>query len=127
MKTHLFFVFGVVAVLALSGCSNVAVIDRPDGLQLSDDSTTIAHVNASCWGVYFFGWPFICGSDTEPGSYTFFEDTTTAERGVAMLTRKAQELGAQRVTDITSRADSRWTSFLIFWVREVHVSGTATR
>ncbi|MBN1421682.1 MAG: hypothetical protein JXP34_23110 [Planctomycetes bacterium] len=121
--------FILVAAGLLSGCSHVEVagVEHLNGQTLSGEGRTIAHLNASSWGIYLFNWiPIVSGSRTTPGHYTFFQDTATVEDTVALLTSKARDLGADRTTDLQSLTDSWWQQWsLIFWMRAAYASGNA--
>ena len=83
------------AVLAASvifcGCASVKVTEASElsNQKLVPGETTVAHLNAENWGVYFFMFPLISGSTAEPRKIVFLEDTVTTQNVVSMLTNKA--------------------------------------
>ncbi len=112
-----FFMAAMAAVLAVTfnACSSI-----------STGTTVPVHVNGEIWGVYLFGiLPLMTGSSAAPGSTTLFKDTVRIDNAVSMLTKRAKDMEANRVNDLTSFKTSSW--LLLFSVKEVQVSGNALK
>lgn len=111
----------------LPGCSHVEVVKDLNGQPLVREGRTIAHINASSWGIYLFNWiPLISGSRETPERFAFFRDTGNVGDAVGMLTRKSGELGATHTVDLQSWTDSWWQPWtLIIWMRAAYASGNA--
>ena len=125
-----FFMAAMAAVLAVTftACSSISTGTTVHGMKLSDsDVTTVpVHVNGEIWGVYLFGiLPLMTGSSAAPGSMTLFKDTVRVDNAVSMLTKRAKDMEANRVNDVTSFKTSTW--LLLFAVKEVQVSGKALK
>lgn len=113
----------------ICGCSHVQVVDAThlNGQALSREGGTVAHLNASSWGIYLFNWiPLVSGSLDTPGRFTLLQDTAKVEDAVELLTRKASELGADRTDNLQSFTDSWWQTWsLVIWMRAAYASGNA--
>ena len=68
------------------------------------------------------------GNPDNPHKMSWFKDTVTESAAVGMLTKKSQELGATKTTDLVTLTDSTGmkTLFLI-WYCDVQVSGNAVK
>jgi hypothetical protein len=127
--------FSLVAAIALTvvfaGCSTVRTTQKFNGLNttLSPKVQPIAHINTQIYGLYLFNaFPVFSGSPNDTGKTASFRDTVTLDNGMYMLTKAAREDGANRVVDVQSHYSSNWYSLsLIFWVREIQVSGNAVK
>ena len=127
--------FSLVAAIALtagfSGCSTVRTTQTFNGMgaTTAPKVQAVAHINSQIYGAYLFNaFPIFSGSPNDTGKSAAFKDTVTLDNSMYLLTRAAREDGANRVIDIQSRYSSTWVPFgLIFWVREIEVSGTAVK
>ena len=111
-----------------TACSSVTTGTNLHDMKLSEsnDLQTIAHLNGDVWGIYLFGiLPLFTGSTATPGSCAVFKDTVRLDNAVSMLSRKAANLEATRVTDLSSATSSTWL-FLIS-MKSVQVSGNALK
>ena len=117
--------------VVFTGCSTVRTTQKFNDMKttLSPKVQTVAHINSQIYGAYLFNaFPVFSGSPNDTGTTAAFRDTVTLDNGMYLLTKTAREAGANRVVDIQSRYLSTWCPFgLIFWVREMEVSGTAVR
>jgi uncharacterized protein YceK len=116
-----------VLALAVSGCAGVSTGKRLNGMKLTEDNADpVAHVNAESWGIYFLPiFPLITGdTSSTAGGMAFLADSCKVEPVVDMSTRAAKEMGAARLTDLTSSVTSVWIPPL-FWYKSVQVSGNA--
>lgn len=98
------------------------------GMKLSDsDVTTVpVHLNGEIWGIYLFGLlPLMAGSSTSPGATTMFKDTVRIDNAVSMLTKRAKEMDANRVNDLSTTRSSMW--LFLFSYKAVQVSGNALK
>ena len=125
-----FFMMAMAAALAVvfTACSSITPGTTVHGMKLSDsDVTTVpVHLNGEIWGIYLFGLlPLMAGSSTSPGSSTVFKDTVRVDNAVSMLTKRAKEMDANRVNDLTTYRSSMW--FFIFSYKAVQVSGNALK
>lgn len=125
-----FFMMAMAAALAVvfTACSSIMPGTTVHGMKLSDsDVTTVpVHLNGEIWGIYLFGLlPLMAGSSTSPGSSTVFKDTVRVDNAVSMLTKRAKEMDANRVNDLTTYRSSMW--FFIFSYKAVQVSGNALK
>ena len=115
------------AALLFSACSSVEFGTNLNGEKLATDNSleSVGHVNGEIWGIYLVNLPIFTGSSMNPGKIAVFTDTVTVHNAVSMTTRQAREKTAGRyVIDITSTRANAWMApFLIFWYREVQVSG----
>ena len=115
---------------AVAGCASVSVVKDLNGQKLTPGGEEpVAHINGDIYGYYLFGCiPLITGDPQNPGSQSYFHNTVKAEDAVEMVTRKSKELGASKLTDLTSREDSTGLQTLfIVWYRDVQVSGNAVK
>ncbi len=127
--------FSMVAAIALtmvfSGCSTVRSTQTFNGMgtTVAPKVQTVAHINSQIYGAYLFNaFPIFSGSPNDTGKSAAFRDTVTLDNAMYMLTKTAREGGANRVVDIESRYSSTWVPLgLVFWVREIQVSGTAVK
>ena len=111
-----------------TACSSVSTGTNLHDMKLSEsnDLETIAHLNGDVWGVYLFGiLPLFTGSTATPGTCAVFKDTVRIDNAVSMLSKKAADLEASRVTDLSSATSSSWL-FLIS-LKSVQVSGNALK
>ncbi|HPY91051.1 MAG TPA: hypothetical protein PLE92_01000 [Lentisphaeria bacterium] len=132
MKKLLSVVFAAVVVI-VSGCASTQVTELADlsGMKLTSAEEPIAHINAQNWGFYFLSIPLITGSAENPGRIAFFsEDSVTVPKTVSVMTQKAKELNASKVTAISSDRSSLMIPFpfpFLFYMRSTNVSGNAVR
>jgi uncharacterized protein YbjQ (UPF0145 family) len=117
--------------VAFTGCSTVRTTQKFNDLKLtvSPKDQTIAHINTQVYGAYLFNaFPIFSGGPNDTGKTAAFRDTVTMDNGMYLLTKTAREAGANRVIDVESHYSSTWVPLgLIFWVREIQVSGTAVK
>lgn len=116
----------VLTAVAMTGCSTVSVVPASDlsKVQLAPSGTTLAHLNADSWGLYFFCWPVLTGSTNNPGNIVFMEDTVNIPCVTKMMTAKSKALGATQTLEVTSEYSG---IDFIFWIRSVEMSGAAVR
>lgn len=120
-------------VVVVSGCASVQVTEQADlsGLKLTPAEEPIAHLNAQNWGLYFLSFPLITGSAEKPGKIAFFsEDSVNVPKTVNVLTKKAKELNATKVTAIASDRGSMMIPIpipFLFYMKTTNVSGNAVR
>ena len=129
MKNYRLLLLGVAGLL-MAGCASVNVARNLNGQQLTTSGDApIAHLNGDIYGYYLFGvWPLVTGDPADPDGTAWFTNTVTEQAAVDMVTRKSKELGAAKITDLSSRTDStgKQTLFLI-WYSSVQVSGNAVK
>ena len=128
MKRVLLLAVLAVLVVGVAGCASVQSGKQLNGMGLTvPNSDAIAHLNGESWGLYFLPIiPLMTGDTSSGGGMAFLSDTCRVEPVVDMVTKSAKEMGAGKVTDMTS---SR-TSFYIppfFWYKSVQVSGNAVK
>ena len=128
MKKVFAAAMAVTLSVLFTACSSVTTGTNLHDMKLSEsnDLQTIAHLNGDVWGIYLFGiLPLFTGSTATPGSCAVFKDTVRLDNAVSMLSRKAANLEATRVTDLSSATSSTWL-FLIS-MKSVQVSGNALK
>ncbi len=129
----LLLAMAVLAVAVVSGCASVQVTEQADlsGMKLTPTEEPIAHINAQNWGFYFLSVPLITGSAENPGKMAFFsEDSVTVPKTVNVLTKKAKELNATKVTAIASDRSSLMIPIpipFLFYMKSTNASGNAVR
>lgn len=134
MKKTLLFLSAALTAVLFAGCATVQVTDRADlnGQRINSGSgTSIAHINAQNWGLYFLKWPLITGSAKNPGSISLLdEDSVNVPRTVFLVTAKAKELGATKTENLQSICGSTMIPFpfpFLFYMKDTNVSGNAIR
>ena len=133
MKKLLLLSMFIVAIVVATGCASVQVTTQSDlgGMKLTPTEEPIAHINAQNWGFYFLSIPLITGSAEKPGRIAFFsEDSVTVPKTVQVLTQKAKELNATKVTAIASDRSSLMIPLpfpFLFYLKSTNVSGNAVR
>ena len=128
MKKVFAAAMAVTLSVLFTACSSVSTGTNLHDMKLSEsnDLETIAHLNGDVWGVYLFGiLPLFTGSTATPGTCAVFKDTVRIDNAVSMLSKKAADLEASRVTDLSSATSSSWL-FLIS-LKSVQVSGNALK
>lgn len=128
IKKTIMVLAAAVLVAGLTACSSVETAPQLNNISLSADGndTSIAHLNGQIWGVYFLNLlPVVSGNTTKVGQCVVFRDTVKVENAVRMLTKKAENLSATRLTNLYSQKSNFW--FLIFSVKTVDVSGNAIK
>ena len=116
----------VMVAAALAGCSSIDTGTSLNGEKLTvPDSTNVAHLNGNSWGIYIFSLPLFAGSTSHPGTCAIFKDTIQVDNIVSMITKKAKDLGATKVTDLQTHRDSTW--YILFSYKEIEVSGNAVK
>lgn len=128
MKKVFSAAMAVTLSVLFTACSSVSTGTNLHDMKLSEsnDLETIAHLNGDVWGVYLFGiLPLFTGSTATPGTCAVFKDTVRIDNAVSMLSKKAADLEASRVTDLSSATSSSWL-FLIS-LKSVQVSGNALK
>lgn len=128
IKRTLMVLAAAVMVAGLTACSSVETAVNLNNVSLSanGNDTTIAHLNGQVWGVYFVNLlPIFTGNTAKTGQCLVFKDTVKVENAIRMLTKKAVNLDATRVTDVTSTRTCFW--IFPFAVKTVDVSGNAIK
>ena len=126
-KAAMIFAAAVMAV-GITACSSVETATNLNNVNLSANGsdTTLAHLNGEVWGVYLLNLlPLFTGSTSKPGNCEAFRDTVKVENAVRMITKKAANLDATRLTDLYSLKSSLW--IFPFTVKAVDVSGNAVK
>lgn len=119
-----------VAMLALAATfAGCASIQKTTPAQLNSEAiasskTTVAHVNATNWGLYFFMIPIFTGSVEQPGSIALLQDTVTVKDTARYLTSEAKKMGGTAAYGMASRINV-WGWF--FNMREVQISANIVR
>lgn len=126
MRKIMFAVAAVITAAVFTGCASVEVVPAA-GLNNRDiaySGKTIAHLNASTWGIYFFHLPLVTPSMEKADSFVFFKDTVTTDACVRLLTAKSKELKASKTLNIISKTQ---TPAFFFSVKEVTASANAVK
>jgi hypothetical protein len=128
MRAFLLIGAGVLTLISATGCSTLTVVRDLNEQRFTSDEEPVAHLSARVGGVYLLYYlPLVTGDARKPDSIRFFHDEQDVERVVHMVTRKSQELGATRLTDLYSWSDSTWSIWtLILWYRWTSVSANAS-
>lgn len=132
MVKKLIAAVAAIAVAAgIVGCSSVETATTLHKQKLSESSSmeTLAHLNGDIWGIYLFNLPLFTGKAGTPGSCIAFSDTVTTDNAVGMLAKKAsKDFGSTNLIDVQTKRSSTWIfPLLVFWYRDVQVSGTACK
>ena len=117
-----------VLVAGLTACSSVETASNLNNVSLSvnGNDTTIAHLNGEVWGVYLVNLlPLFTGNTAKVGRCEVFKDTVKVENAVRMVTKKAANLDATRLTDVVSTRNCYW--LFPFAIKVVEVSGNAIK
>lgn len=128
IKKTIMVLAAAVLVAGFSACSSVETATNLNNVNLSANGgdTTIAHLNGKVWGVYFVNLlPLFTGSTSKTGQCEVFRDTVKVENAVRMITKKAANIDATRLTDLASERSSFW--LFPFVIRTVDVSGNAIK
>ncbi len=119
------------SAVMFSACSSIEIGSTLNNVKLTSTEapTSVAHMNASVWGIYLFNLPLFSGSTAQPGRCAVFSDTVRMDKVVSMLTKKAAtDFEATAVVDMTSDRTSLWIPiFLVIWYNSIQVSGNAIR
>jgi hypothetical protein len=116
----------VMVAAALAGCSSIDTGTSLNGEKLTlPESTNVAHLNGYAWGIYFFGLPLFAGSTSHPGTCAIFKDTIQVDNICSMITKKSKDLGATKLTDLSTRRSGSW--FILFSYKEIEASGNAVK
>ena len=114
----------------MTGCSSVESGTKFSGMYVTENKAVpVAHINGNVWGAYLFGvMPFLAGNTFNVGKSAYFKDTINVGDAVSMVTRAARGLEATKVIDIQTSYTTEWLWYsLIFWKKEIQVSGTAIK
>ncbi len=128
-KTLLLSVVGL-ATAIMTGCSSVESGTKFSGMYVTENKAVpLAHINGTVWGVYMFGaLPLFSGNTFNIGKSAYFKDTINISDAVSMVTRTGRGLEATKVIDIQTDYTTEWLWYsLIFWKKEIQVSGTAIK
>lgn len=121
----------VCALVVISGCTSVRTTEKFNGLELTavPKAKTVVHINSKMFGVYLFNCiPMCTGSAAGAGKTSVFKDNVTIDNAMLLMTAEARNAGCNRVLDVSSRTESTWIPFLLFfWKREVQVSGNGIK
>lgn len=118
----------VCLALGAVGCASVQTGAKFNDMGLTtSNSTAVAHVNGSTWGIYFLPmFPMFTGDTATGSGITVGTDTCRIEPVVDMVTRKAKAMGSEKVVDMQSTRSSFWIP-PFFWYKSVEVSGNAIK
>lgn len=119
---------GWLVLIALTGCSILTIVGELHEQRFVPEGRPLAHINARVSGLYLFNViPIVTGSAEEANAIRIFQHETAVERVVGMVTRQSKAMGAARLTDMQSYADSEWQWWsLVFWWRWTVVSANAS-
>jgi hypothetical protein len=113
----------------MAGCSSVQTGVNYNGMSPTTTSAKpVAHLNGEAWGLYFLPlFPLLTGDTSTPGSIAVLQNTVNVGGVVDMTTKKAKDMGAASVLDITSDRTSFPILFPLIWYKSVQVSGNAVK
>lgn len=134
MKKSEYFLVAISAVLiiVLAGCAHTHSSKSFNG-QLTEvtDDKPVAHIHADIFGYYLFNkYPIVVGNPYSKWGFSLFTDTVTTEDCVYMLTQRAEEMNADKVTNIKTNIENTGAvgyCFWIFWYKDVQASGNAVK
>ena len=118
------------AAALFSGCSSIEKSTKFSGLSITENrSVPVAHINGKVTGIYLFNTvPIFSGNTYAIGKCAFMKDTLNIEDAIKMVTRTARGYGATKIVDLHSEYEETWLwPTLIFWEREINVSGNAIK
>lgn len=126
MKTILLFASIFAAALLFCGCASVEVVKDQNlsGQKIANSGRTLAHIDAQNWGIYLFTIPLLTGSTASQGTIAVLQDTVTVDSLMPLLTRESKKLGATKVLNLASQYQE---SGLIFYTRQINISGNAVK
>lgn len=125
MTKFMFTLMAAGVVALFSGCASVS--EAPAEMlhsQKIGPGQTVAHLEATNWGIYLFSIPLLTGSVEEPGKIVVFQDTVNAGSVVSLLTAKSKELNATGTYNIVSMT---MPMPFMFGIRETSVSANVVK
>lgn len=128
MKKFIMTAISAALALSFTACSSVRTGTNLHEIKLTetDNVQTIAHMHADVWGVYLFGLlPLFTGSTATPGACAIFKDTVRLDNAVSMMTKKAVNLEASRILNLTSESTCVW--LFVVSIKDVQLSGNAVK
>ena len=123
----------LVVGVGMSGCASINVAKGPDfnGQKISTQGEPVAHINGSCFGLYFLPFiPLITGDTQAPNTLlgcTFLEDTAQLPGVVEMVTRQSKTEGGTKAADMVSSSSSMWMFMTPFWWKTATVSASSIK
>ena len=120
------------AAVMFAGCASMEVTQDPNlnGQKLAAAGTTVAHITADNWGLYFLWIPLITGGTDNPGTIVFSQDTVNSNSVISMVTKKSKELGGTASQDLWSVKNSMMLPFpipFLFYLKSVNVSANVIK
>ncbi len=120
--------FMAVALTAIvfSGCASFTVVQgKPlNGQDLAPSGKTIAHVEASNWGIYLFHIALLSGDTEDLGDIKVLNDSVTVAKMTKMLTAEAKKLGGNTVIDLTTVTT---TDPFFFGIKQISMSANVIK
>ena len=110
------------AAVVFTGCASFTKVSTDDmnDQKLAYSGKTIAHVEASNWGIYLFHIPLLTGSVDTLGDIKVLQDTVTVEGVAQVMTRESKAIGGTKVLNMVTTTT---TDPFFFGIKEVKMSG----
>ncbi len=121
---------GALAAAALCGCSTTLTrLPAPKGLHEANVQP-LATVEVSNAALLFLSFlPIASGDPQSPnsGACTWFEDTTTVENQLKMLSDESARIGATRAVDVMTLRTDESLFFFLLQREKIHTSAVLVR
>ena len=126
MKKSVIFMLAAFAAVAFTGCASFTKVDtdKMNDQKLSYSGQTIAHVEASNWGIYLFHIPLLTGSTDTLGDIKVLQDTVTVKNVAQVMTRESKAIGGTQVLNMVTTTT---TDPFFFGIKEVKMSGNVIK
>lgn len=124
---NLSYIFAVLAVVSLCGCTTVLSTNNFKTMTVGENrKEPVCHVHVRVSGFYIFGFiPFVCGSRAGDGKSSFFQDNCTIDNVVNLACKEARGEGGNNIINLVT--DYTEVNFLLWSNRFVSASATAVK
>ena len=126
MKKSIVFMLAAFAAVVFTGCASFTKVDtdKMNDQQLAYSGKTIAHVEASNWGIYLFHIPLLTGSNDTLGDIKVLQDTVTVKGVAQVMTRESKAIGGKKVLNMVTTTT---TDPFFFGIKEVKMSANVIK
>lgn len=126
MKKIVLFMSVALTAIIFSGCASFTVVQgKPlNGQALAPSGKTIAHVEASNWGIYLFHIPLLSGSTENLGDIKVLTDTVTVANMTKLITAESKKLGGKTVLDLVTTST---TDPFFFGIKQIDMSANVIK
>ena len=126
MKKSVIFMLAAFAAVVFTGCASFTKVDtdKMNDQKLAYSGKTIAHVEASNWGIYLFHIPLLSGSNDTLGDIKVLKDTVTVKGVAQVMTRESKAIGGSKVLNMVTTTT---TNPFFFGIKEVKMSANVIK